>query len=107
MDDSPQLRRLAMLEKRIADGAQDPFLFYARALELRSLGELTRTLEALTEVAKRFSDYVPTYLMAGQVAAELDELDVARDFLQRGLELSEKVGDHHANSEIQAALEAL
>jgi len=107
MSETTESRRLQMLDKRIADGADDPFIFYARALELRSLGELTRTLEALTDVAERYPDYVPTYLMAGQVAAELDRIEVARDFLQRGVELSERVGDHHANSEILAALGAL
>lgn len=107
MNEAPHSKRLQMLDKRIADGADDPFLFYARALELRSLGELASTLQALTEVAGRFPDYVPTYLMAGQVAAELDDTSVARDFLQRGVELSERVGDHHANSELLAALGAL
>lgn len=107
MGEDAQNRRLAMLEARIAKGADDPFIFYARALELRSLGRLEQTLQALEEVATRFPQYVPTFLMAGQVAAELQQTEVARDYLQRGIALSEEVGDHHAHSELLAALEAL
>lgn len=107
MTDSPQARRLAMLEARIAAGTDDPFLYYARALELRSLDRPQDTLQALIEVAERFPDYVPTYLMAGQVAQALEKVELARDYLQRGLTLAERVGDHHAHSELDAALAAL
>ena len=100
-------KRLAMLEQRIAAGADDPFIFYARALELRSLGQLADALAALSEVEQRFPAYVPTFLMAGQIAVELDRADEARAFLDRGLALAARVGDEHARSELAQALAAL
>ena len=96
-----------MLEQKIAAGAQDPFIFYARALELRSLGQLTTALEALTEVEQRFPEYVPTFLMAGQIAAQVGEVERARGFLQRGLAVATGQGDEHARSELQQALDSL
>jgi len=107
MSDERTRKRLAMLEQRIADGANDPFIFYARAMELRSLGELETSLSALDEVEARFPEYVPTFLMAGQIAGDLERMEDARGYLSRGLDLATRVGDEHARSELQQALEAL
>ena len=43
-------KRLQMLENLIAQGSQDPFVRYARALELRSQGAFEQALAALEEV---------------------------------------------------------
>ncbi len=100
-------QRLDMLDKMIAKGSVDPFVSYARALELRSLGRKDEALSAFGEVRERFPGYVPTYLMAGQLAAELGLFDVARDFLTQGLSASSAAGDEHAASELNAALASL
>lgn len=107
MSEERSIKRLAMLEKAVAAGSEDPFMHYARALELRGLGRLEESLAALTEVETRFAEYVPTFLMAGQIADELGQTQVARGFLERGLTLSAAVGDEHARSELAQALDAL
>lgn len=99
--------RLELLEKMIAGGSTDPFHHYARAMELRSLGRLEDALVAYGEVAHQFADYVPTYLMAAQVADELDREDEAREFCTRGLAQAQAKGDGHAASELQHLLDAL
>ncbi len=96
-----------MLEAMIAKGAKDPFVHYARALELRGLGRREDALAALEEVARSFPAYVPTYLIAGQLATELGRRDDARDLLARGLEQAAAAGDAKARGEIAAALDAL
>lgn len=107
MTDAQASRRLAMLEKAIAAGSTDPFVHYARALELRGQGQLDAALDALADVQQRFPDYVPTYLMAGQVAQTLDRTDDARRFLEQGVDLATRVRDEHARSELVQALELL
>ena len=107
MSEERTRKRLAMLEQRIAAGADDPFIFYARALELRSLGDLEGALTALVEVEQRFPEYVPTFLMAGQIAEQLERSAEARGFLERGVALATRVGDEHARSELQQALDSL
>lgn len=99
--------RLALLEQMIEKGSTDPFHHYARAMELRSLGRLEDALEAYRDVAERFEDYVPTYLMAAQVAQELDREEDARRFAERGLERAQAKGDGHAASELQGFLDLL
>jgi tetratricopeptide (TPR) repeat protein len=100
-------KRLQMFDKLIAQGSQDPFVRYARALELRGLGELAASLQALEEVRTLHPDYVPTFLMAGQIATALDQLEQARAWLSQGIAVSKAARDEHARSELQAALDAL
>ncbi len=100
-------KRLEMLETMIAKGSTDPFVHYARALELRSVGRKEDALAALEEVAARFPAYVPTYLIAGKLAAELGRTDAARDLLARGVDRAIAAGDGKARGEIEAALAEL
>lgn len=100
-------KRLQMLEAMIEKGTDDPFVRYARALELRGLGELDRALEALREVRERHPDYVPTFLMAGQIAIELEHKADARQWLEEGIEVARRAADEHARSELEQALSAL
>lgn len=104
---SKQERRLQMLEQMISKGSTDPFHHYARAMELRSLGRLEDALTAYGDVKTRFPKYVPVYLMAGQVCMELQRNDEARQWLTDGIACAEAEQDHHALSELQAALETL
>jgi predicted Zn-dependent protease len=100
-------KRLQMLEKMIASGSRDPFVRYARALELRGQGELETALAALEEVRALHPEYVPTFLMAGQIAIELERNDAARAWLSAGVQAAVAAGDEHARSELQSALDGL
>lgn len=99
--------RLAMIEKMIAQGSKDPFHWYARAMELRSLDRLDESLAAFADVRDRFADYVPTYLMAAQVAQELDRPEEARAWCEQGLERAREKGDSHAARELTQLLDML
>lgn len=96
-----------MLEQVLAAGSADPFAHYAHAMELRSLGRLEEALAAYRRVIERFPEYVPTYLMAGQVAEALGRVDEARGALTAGVERARLSGDAHAASELSAALTGL
>lgn len=99
--------RLEMLQSLIDGGSDDPFVWYAHAMELRSLGRLEDALSAYREVATRFPSYVPTYLMAGQVATELGLTDEARTLFEQGLDAARAAGDQHALGELSAAIGSL
>lgn len=92
-----------MLEK----GSQDPFHWYARAMELRSLDRLEEALAAFDEVRTKFADYVPTFLMAAQVARELDRDEEAKAWARDGIATAKRVGDGHAAGELQQFLDLL
>jgi hypothetical protein len=96
-----------MLQNLITRGAKDPFVHYAHAMELRGLGRAEEALAAFDAVRQRFPEYVPTYLMAGQLAAELSAHARAREFLTAGLAAAKAAGDDHATSELSSALATL
>jgi predicted RNA polymerase sigma factor len=97
-------QRLDMLDKLIAKGASDPFVHYARAMELRNLARNNEALEQFRALRERFAGYVATYLMAGQLALELGETEVAREFLEQGQARALEAGDDHAHAELTRAL---
>jgi tetratricopeptide (TPR) repeat protein len=100
-------KRLDMLQAMVDKGASDPFVHYALGMELRSLGRPDDALIAFSNVRARFPSYVPTYLMAGQVAIELGQVEAARELLTEGLAQARNVGDGHAESELSSALATL
>lgn len=100
-------QRLAMIEQLIAKGSQDPFHHYARAMELRTLGRNDEALIAFAEVRSKFADYVPTYLMAAQLAQELDRRDEARAWADQGIETARAKGDDHALRELSSLRDML
>jgi tetratricopeptide (TPR) repeat protein len=97
-------QRLAMFDKLIANGSTDPFVYYGRAMELRSLGRSDEALEAFAALRDRFADYVPTYLMAGQLAIASGQLELARAFLEQGQIMARAAGDDHALAELTSTL---
>ncbi|MEY4577905.1 MAG: hypothetical protein RL701_2608 [Pseudomonadota bacterium] len=100
-------QRLALFDKLIAKGTQDPFVYYGRAMELRTLGRSTDALNAFQEMRQRFPTYVPQYLMAGQLAQETGDIVLAREVIDEGLRQAQLAGDSHAHSELSSALAAL
>lgn len=100
-------KRLEMFDKLIAKGSQDPFVYYGRAMELRGLGRSSDALEAFRALRERFTAYVPQYLMAGQLAAELGDVSLARECFEQGLRQAQLAGDSHAHSELTSALTSL
>lgn len=95
-------KRLRMIETVLSKGSTDPFHHYAYAMELRSLGRLEPSLEAFKMMIERFGAYVPSYLMAAQVALELNQTDEAQALLAQGIAQAQTTGDEHALSELQA-----
>ena len=93
-------KRLQVIETMIAKGSKVPFHHYARGMELRSLGRPEEALTALEAVHEKFPDYVPTYLMAAQVAQELGRIDLAASFADRGIDRARAAHDDHALSEL-------
>lgn len=98
-------KRLEMLEKMVEAGQADAFARYALALEYRKLeryADALSTFEALRDAAP---DYLPMYLMAGQLLVEdLADAEAARPWLEQGIALAEEQGDPKALSELSDAL---
>ena len=100
-------KRLLYLEKLVAEGKADSFARYALALELKSLGRVDDALAAFDALRAADSGYVPMYLMCGTMLLDAGRNDVAKSWLEQGLEVARRAGDGKAAGEIESALARL
>lgn len=97
--------RIATFKSFIERAPGDPFPRYGLAMEHKSRGDLAAAWEAFSELLQNFSDYVPTYLMAGGTLVALGRRDEAADVYRRGIEVATRKGDPHARGELESALD--
>lgn len=100
-------QRIETFRAFVSRSPDDAFARYSLAMALRSAGRLDDAAEEFAENARRRPDYVPTYLMLGQVLEALGRRADADGAYEAGLEAASRTGDGHARSELGAALEAL
>ena len=99
-------KRLAYLEKITSEGSKDPFAWYGLALEYKTLGRTDDALRTFETLRKNTPDYVPMYLMCGQMLGEASRPE-AREWLEAGIAVAKAKRDSHALGELEAALDAL
>lgn len=97
-------KRLEMLEKLTSSGKADSFAWYALALEYKKEKNFDRALATFQKLRELDADYVPMYLMAGQMLMELERGSEAVPWLQQGLQKARALGDTKAAGELEHAL---
>ncbi|HVY48328.1 MAG TPA: tetratricopeptide repeat protein [Minicystis sp.] len=100
-------KRLAFLEKMTSEGSKDPLAWYGLALEYANLGRVDDALATFARLRGMNADYVPMYLMCGQVLAKAGRGAEARAWLEEGVVRARAQGNTHALGEMQDALAAL
>jgi tetratricopeptide (TPR) repeat protein len=103
-------KRLEFLLKQTAPGgaaAGDPFAWYGLAMEYRALSRRDEALAAFEALRARSPDYVPMYLMCGQMLETMGRIEDARAWLSQGIQAAREKGNEHAASELAAALATL
>ena len=96
--------RLPLLEKLASAGTADAFTLYALAMEYRTEGRSEDAVQAFQNLRNKHASYLPMYLMAGQLLAELGRSGEAREWLEAGVALAAAQGDGKAQNELLAAL---
>jgi len=100
-------KRLEFLVKLTSSGNDDPFAWYGLAMEYRGLERCKEALATFEELRGKAPDYVPMYLMCGQMLEKMGRTDDARAWLRAGVEAARKKGDAHSAGELEGALAAL
>ncbi len=59
------------------------------------------------ELISRDPTYVSAYFMAGRACESVGDLAGARGYLELGVETARRIGDRHAESEMQEALDLM
>jgi predicted Zn-dependent protease len=99
-------KRLEFLLK-VTAGTDDPFAWYGLAMEYRSLSRFDEAVATFERLKARAPDYVPMYLMCGQLLESMGRRDDARTWLTAGIGAARSKGDGHALSELESALGTL
>jgi predicted Zn-dependent protease len=76
-------------------------------MALRGAGLAEEAVAEFRETARRRPEYVPTYLMLGQVLQGLGRDAEAAAAYEHGLAAAARSNDMHARSELEQALEAV
>lgn len=99
-------KRLEMLQA-MAHRSSDPFALYALALEYAKLDRAAEALSTFESLRHSTPDYLPMYLMAGQLLAAQQRPAEAREWFTAGLGVARTQGNAHTLSELETALVSL
>ncbi len=97
-------KRLAMLEKLTSSAQADSFAFYCLALEYRKEGRVEDAVQSFETLRGRDAEYLPMYLMAGQLLREATRPADASAWLKQGIELAKQKSDSKALGELESEL---
>jgi tetratricopeptide (TPR) repeat protein len=101
------MSRREKIEAMLTEDPSDTFLRYSLAMELRSEGDYPRSLAQLADLTQDDPPMVAAFFMAGQLLAELDRIDEAREQLRNGIDQARRQGDAHAAAEMSDLLASL
>ena len=103
MPDQKKTRR-QMLEEFVSKKPDDAFSRYGLAMECMNGGDSSAADSHFRTLLERNADYIPAYLMYGQLLARESRTAEARQILSTGIAAAAKKGDQHARSEMEALL---
>jgi hypothetical protein len=106
MPDQKKTRR-QMLEEFVAKKPDDTFSRYGLAMECMNSGDPSAADVHFRALIERNADYIPAYLMYGQLLARESRNDEAKQILSNGMVAAAKNGNDHARSEMEALLNEL
>ncbi len=96
--------RRQMLEEFVANKPDDAFSRYGLAMECMNSGDPAAADTHFRALLERHADYIPAYLMYGQLLVRESRTGEAKQILSNGIAAAAKKGDQHARSEMEALL---
>jgi len=96
--------RRQVLEEFVAQKPGDAFSRYGLAIECMNSGDPAAAIQHFQTLLEQHVDYVPAYLMFGQLLVRESRPGEARQVLSNGITAAAKAGNQHARSEMEALL---
>jgi hypothetical protein len=103
MTDQKKTRR-QVLEEFVQKAPADAFSRYGLAMECMTTGDTFAAIYNFNLLLAQHADYIPAYLMYGQLLVRESRPEEAKQILTTGIAAAEKKGDQHAVSEMEALL---
>ena len=99
---SMQAERIFFLKEEIEKNPDEPFNYYALALEsLKQQNDLA--MELFDLLLKKFPEYLPTYYQAANHFFEKGYFEKADEVFKKGIVLAEKLGKSKALAELKGS----
>jgi tetratricopeptide (TPR) repeat protein len=98
---------MEVLKTMLAQNPADTFARYGLAMELVKSGQLEDAVAEFSSLLEHNPNYAAAYFHGGQVLEKLGDVERARSFYEKGIEVTSHTGDQHARSELEAALDML
>jgi predicted Zn-dependent protease len=99
--------RIEFLKESVEAKPEETFIRYALAMELSKYGDPEDAWQHFNYLLAHHPDYSPTYYQAGAFLARQGRVEEAKQVLAKGIEVTARQGNLHAQSELQAALDQL
>lgn len=91
----------------VAQNPADAFARYGLAMEFANTGQLESAVGEFRTLLEHNPNYAAAYFHGGQVLEKLGDVEQARQFYEKGIEVTGRTGDRHTQSELQVALDML
>jgi len=98
-------KRLVMLEELVNSGKADSFALYGLANEYMAFTRNDDALRIFKQLRSSDPDYVPMYLICGQMLLNLGHVNEAREWLESGIIKAREKNQTHALSELEQVME--
>ncbi len=99
--------RVDFLRETLQSDPANAFIRYGLALELSQYGEPDEAWQHFEYLLNRHPEYSATYYQAGAFLMNQGRLEEAQKIFSKGIEVTGRQGNLHAQSELQAALDKL
>ena len=96
-------KRISILESFLEAEPDDPFNWYALAMEYKSVDKV-KASNHIHHLLSRFPTYLATYYQAAELLIEDSELEKAEEILEKGIALAKKQNDANTLRELQNLL---
>jgi uncharacterized protein HemY len=101
------MERINQIREMLAETPNDPFLYYVLGLELVKKKNYQEAMQALQTVITLDENYVAAYYQLALIFIELDIVDVARTYIQKGIEKAILKKDLKSKAELEELLEGI
>jgi len=98
------LERITLLKTFCSEEPDNPFNFYALALEYREIDKMAAR-QFFDRVSADFPTYLPAYFPAAHFFFELNELEKAKQLFETGIALAINLQDEKAKKELTNAFQ--
>lgn len=95
---------IPILAARVKENPTDSFSKFALALELLKEEKRGQAKMLFESIEAQDPEYVGVYYHLGKLYSEIEENKKALETYKKGIEVSIRLGDLHARSELQGAL---